>query len=128
MCGWKVFPRTMVVLTALCLFMIGCLSAAQPDKTASLTIKPNSGTPKGAVEFIGSGFKPGEGIELIMVLDDVPTDLCRKPMIKKADGSGAFKFKGNIPGPATPGMHKIEAVGDQGTVAEAMLEVIKKKK
>ena len=87
-----------------------------------------SGAPKGAVTFYGAGFQPGEMIEIIMVIDDVPTDLGRKPMIKKANDSGAFKFKGNIPRTAGEGVHTVEAVGDKGTVAVAPLEVVKKKK
>ena len=126
--GWKVFSRKTLVVAALCLFSLVCFVWAQPAISASLTIKPDSGAPTGAVAFIGAGFKPGEGIELIMVLDDVPTELGSKPMIKKADDSGAFTFKGNIPRTATPGMHKIEAIGDQGTVAEATLNVVKAKK
>ena len=121
----KVFSKISFVFTVLCLFSLVCLISAPPADAASLTIKPNSGKVKAKLEFIGAGFKSGEGIEILMVLDDVPTDLGRKPMIKKADDSGAFTFKGNIPRTAPPGKHTIEAVGDQGTVAEATLEVIK---
>ena len=126
--GLKAYLKVTVIVLSFCLFLLGCLAATDSGKkAASLVITPSSGAPSSAIEFIGSGFKPGEGIEIIMVVDGVPTDLGRKPMIKKADESGAFKFKGNIPRNAAPGLNKVEAVGDKGTVAEATLEVVKKK-
>jgi len=127
--GWKAYLKVAAIVLAFCLIPFGGLAFSESGKSAaSFIVTPVEGTPKGAITFYGAGFVPGEVIEIIMVVDGVPSDLGRKPMIKKANESGAFKFKGNIPRNAATGVHTIEAVGDKGTVAVAPLEVVKKKK
>ena len=70
--GWKAFPKMTILLFVFCLIPFIGTAYAGP---ASFTISPMSGAPKGAVTFYGAGFQPGEMIEIIMVIDDVPTDL-----------------------------------------------------
>jgi len=95
---------------------------------ASLIVTPNSGPPGAKIAILGSGFIPGETIEVIIVVDGVPTELGGKPMVKKANAMGAFKTSSNIPSLATPGVYTIEATGDKGTVAVAPLDVAEKPK
>jgi hypothetical protein len=95
---------------------------------ASLIVTPNSGLPKDKITILGSGFIPGETIEVIIVVDGVPTELGEKPMVKKANAMGAFKTSSNIPWMATPGVYTIKATGDKGTVAVAPLDVAEKPK
>jgi len=77
---------------------------------------------------MGSGFIPGETIEVIIVVDGVPTELGEKPMVKKANEMGAFMTTSNIPRMASPGVYTIKATGDKGTVAVAPLNVEEKPK
>lgn len=96
-----------------------------PGPTASLVITPMSGEPKTFITIYGAGFVPGERIEVIMVVDGVPHDLGRRPMIKEANELGAFVFTGGaIPKVAKPGMYTITATGDKGSKAVFPLEVV----
>jgi hypothetical protein len=122
--GRRLYLRVAGLALALSLLPFGVLAFAQ--QAASFVVMPIGGAPKSAITFYGAGYAPGEVIEIIIVVDGVPTDLGRKPMIKKANEFGAFKIMGNIPRNAKPGMHTIQAIGDKGTVAAAPLEVIKK--
>jgi len=93
---------------------------------ASLVITPISGKPETVIIIRGSGFIPGEKIEVILVVDGVPTELGEEPMIKQANEVGAFRAKSGIPLTAKPGVYSVKAIGDQGTMAVAPLEVEKK--
>jgi hypothetical protein len=95
---------------------------------ASLVVTPNSGLPGDKITILGSGFIPGETIEVIIVVDGVPTELGDKPMVKKANEMGAFKTSSNIPRLATPGVYTIKATGDKGTISVAPLDVAEKPK
>ena len=98
---------------------------------ASLLITPISGPPAIPITIRGSGFAPGEKIEVIIVIDGVPMELGEKPMIKEANETGAFKTTSGIPRVAKPGVYTVRATGDKGTTAVAPLEVeekIEKKK
>jgi hypothetical protein len=122
---------TIPIACILSLTALGCatMQAKSPAKpAANLVVNPNSGLPQAKIEILGSGFNPGEGVEIIMVVDGVPTDLGGKPMIKKANELGAFHFTSNIPRMAQPGVYTISAEGDKGTVAVAPLAVEEKPK
>jgi hypothetical protein len=115
------------------LFFLGALGCAglheRPITSlspASLVVTPVSGQPQTAITIRGSGFVPGEKIEVIMVVDGVPTDLGEKPMIKEANDLGGFKTSSAIPPQAKPGVYTVKASGDKGTMAVAPLEVEEK--
>ena len=99
--------------------LVACAGpAGPPETTASLVITPMSGPPKTFITIYGAGFVPGEKIEVIVVMDGVPFDLGRKPMVKEANEVGAFVSTGSgIPLEAKPGMYTITAKGDKGSVA-----------
>jgi hypothetical protein len=90
---------------------------------ASLVVTPNSGQVQTPIAIRGSGFVPGEKIEVLVEIDGVPTELGEKPMVKEANEAGAFKTLSAIPRTAAPGVYTIKAVGDKGTQAVAPLEV-----
>jgi len=99
--------------------------AGPPETTASLVITPMSGPPKTFITIYGAGFVPGEKIEVIVVMDGVPFDLGRKPMVKEANEVGAFVATGSgIPLEAKPGMYTVTAKGDKGSVAVFPLQVV----
>ena len=122
---------TIALACILALTVLGCATMQEkaPAKpAASLVINPSSGLPQAKIAILGSGFIPGEGVEIIMVVDGVPTDLGGEPMVKKANEQGAFHFTSNIPRLAQPGVYPITAEGDQGTIAVAPLAVEEKPK
>ena len=121
-------------IISVCLLLVagtlGC--AGLQEKTgasspaASLVITPVSGLPGAVITIRGSGFVPGEKIEVIMVVEGVPNELGEEPMVKQANEAGAFKTMSGIPITAQPGVYTVKAVGDKGTQAVAPLEVEKK--
>ena len=118
-----------IVFACAVLFMGAVACAALPERpatsasAASLVIMPISGQAASVITIRGSGFIPGEKIEVIMVVDGVPTELGEEPMIKEANELGAFKAKSGIPFNAKPGIYTVKATGDKGTMAVAPLEV-----
>jgi len=90
---------------------------------ANLVITPISGQAASVITIRGSGFIPGEKIEITTVVDGIPVELGEEPMIKEANQAGAFKAKSGIPFNAQPGVYSVKASGDKGTVAVAPLEV-----
>jgi hypothetical protein len=111
--------------------LLACATFQQGQRgipAANLVVSPSSGLTKEKITILGSGFIPGEVIEVIMVVDGVPTDLGGKPMVKKANDMGAFLTVSNIPWLAKPGVYTIRAEGDKGTVAVAPLAVKEKPK
>lgn len=123
---WPRFGAIGFVCIFLFMVTLGC-ACLQKKQIGSLVITPISGKPRSKVTIRGSGFVPGEKIEIIVVVDGVPTELGRKPMIKEANELGAFKTDSGIPRVAKPGMYTVKATGDKGTVAVAPLDVEKEK-
>ena len=105
----------------------GCAGTGEKALTsqpaASLVITPISGPAASPIIIRGSGFVPGEKIEVLVEIDGVPTELGEKPMVKEANEAGAFKTESGIPMTAKPGVYSVKAVGDRGTTAVAPLEV-----
>lgn len=99
---------------------------ATSGPAANLVITPISGKPESVIIIRGSGFVPGEKIEVLLVVDGIPTELGEEPMIKEANEVGAFKAKSGIPLNAKPGVYSVKAIGDKGTVAVTPLEVEEK--
>lgn len=128
----RISRRFLVIVLACLLLSMGALGCAalqkKPQAAASLVITPISGLPKSIITIRGSGFIPGEKIEVIVVVEGIPVELGEEPMIKEANEGGAFKAKSGIPLNAKPGIYSVKAMGDKGTVAVAPLEVEEKKK
>ena len=121
------------IVFACALLLTGALACAglqerpgASGRAASLVITPISGQAASVITIRGSGFIPGEKIEVIMVIDGIPIELGEEPMIKEANEAGAFKAKSGIPMDAKPGVYSVKATGDKGTVAVAPLEVEEK--
>lgn len=124
------YLKEAVIILASGFLLLGTSSCAsmpaKPVSAASLAITPISGKPGSVIIIRGSGFIPGEKIEVIMVIDGIPTELGEEPMIKEANEVGAFRAKSGIPLMAKPGVYSVKAMGDKGTMAVAPLEVEKK--
>jgi len=123
--------KIVFVCVFLSMSLLGCSTIQQAPRgmpAANLVVTPSSGLPQDKITILGSGFIPGEVIEVIMVVDGVPTELGEKPMVKKANEMGAFLVASNVPLLAAPGVYVIRAEGEKGTVAIAPLEVKEKPK
>ena len=125
--------RSGKIFLAFLLLVVGILSCAglqekagAPAPAATLVVTPVTGLPGAVIAIRGSGFIPGEKIEVVMVIDGVPTELGEAPIVKEANEMGAFKTKSGIPIMAAPGIYSVKATGDKGTMAVAPLEVEKK--
>ncbi len=124
---WKIVFACLLLSMSL----LACATSPEGPRgvpAANLVVTPSSGLPQDKITILGSGFIPGEVIEVIMVVDGVPTELGEKPMVKKANEMGAFLTVSNVPRMAAPGVYAIKAEGDKGTVAVAPLEVKEKPK
>jgi len=121
-----IFAGILLAMMALACATMQERSEAKP--AANLVITPNSGLPKSIIHILGSGFIPKEKIEVIMVVDGLPTELGEEPMIKEANEVGAFKAKSGIPLDTKPGVYTVKAIGDKGTTAVAPLNVEEKPK
>lgn len=129
--SFKGFKQRGLLLIGIMIIMASFSCATMMGKQTpppSLIITPISGPSGTPISIYGSGFIPGEKIEIIMIVDGVPVELGSEPMIKEANEMGAFKAKSNIPRNAKPGIYSIKATGDKGTVSVAPLEVEKKEK
>ncbi len=109
-------------------FALGLMvTSAVAGKGAALVVDPSKGKPKTVITISGSGFKPGEVVDVTLetgpgIIHGLGT---RKVDAIVADKSGAFSVKSAIPAVAPVGEFTIEAAGDKGTVATHPLVVTK---
>lgn len=107
-------------------FVLGLLVAASAEG-AGLVVNPSKGKPKTVITISGSGFKPGEVVDV--TLETEPGVVCglgtQKVDAIVADNSGAFNVETGIPVVAPIGEFTIEAAGDHGSVATHPLVVTK---
>ena len=118
-----------VALTA-CL-LLGCAggtTAIKTDEAAQIFISPASGKASSKITIYGTGFKPGEEIDIVMVVGagekvGLGTE---KVEAVRTNNQGAFTAKTAIYVRAKPGSYTIEASGSQGSEAKAPLTVLPK--
>jgi hypothetical protein len=107
---------------------LGLITAcASTGKAAALVVNPMEGKPKTAITISGSGFKPGEVIDITLetgpgIIHGLGTQKV-DPVV--ADESGAFSVETGIPTVAPVGKFTIEAIGDKGSGATHPLVVTK---
>lgn len=119
----------LVIFIALMLALAfsGCAgSGIAPDKAPSMAVS-GSGIPGKAMSVTGSGFAPGEVIELVLYMEDVPIIVGRKGKVIKAGQDGTFAAKTNYPHKyvAITGLWDLEATGDKGSEAICKVEIKK---
>jgi len=125
------FVNMFLACVFLAMLSLACATTQERSEAkpaANLVITPSSGLPRSIIHILGSGFIPGEKIEVIIVVDGIAMELGEEPMIKEANEMGAFKAKSGIPFMAKPGVYTVKAIGDKGTAAVAPLNVEEKPK
>ena len=110
-------------------FLFGCVAMGSQTKSVApvVTVTPDTGKVKANIVIAGSGFQPGEEIDIVMVLGQgMKIGLgTQKVEIIKADAKGAFSAKSKIYRAAKPGTYPIEVSGSMGSEASASLTVVK---
>ena len=96
--------------------------------TAKLVITPASGTPTTPITILGSGFQPGEKVEVLLNVAGTEAALggyqAKGDIIPTANEDGAFMLTSKIPrDTAVPlGVYTVRARGDKGSEATHPLE------
>jgi hypothetical protein len=111
--------------------ILGCAAGTTATKTAEVPkifIHPDSGKPSAAITIWGTGFKPGEEVDIVMTVgpgEKVALGT-EKVEVIKANEHGAFTAKTAIYVRAKPGDYAVEASGSQGSEASEKLTVLPK--
>jgi hypothetical protein len=85
------------------------------------------GMPGKAMKINGAGFLPGELIELVLEMEDIPIIVGEKGKVIKVKEDGTFTAKTNYPHKfvAVPGSWDLVANGSKGTSARCKVEIKK---
>ena len=107
---------------------VGLIQSAEADP--AITITPDKGPPGTKLSIVGTGFIPEENVKLIFHAGILQLQLAAADTggINKVGSDGTFKLQppGGIPVAKTfikPGIYKVEAIGDKGSIASTTLEV-----
>lgn len=116
----------MVCLSIVLLSPVGVFASSQ----AKITIEPSSAEAGAAIKIIGRGFKPGEEVDVLFVLEEnMKIGLgTTKVDVITADDKGGFNVEAGIPVNAKPGKYTIEAIGNKDSMTTTTVEVTPKKK
>jgi len=124
------YARWIVVLAAVAL-IIGCAAgttATKSDDVPKILLSPSSGKASAAITVYGTGFQPGEEIDIVMVVgagEKVGLGTAKVEAIQ-ANEHGAFTAKTAIYVRAKPGSYVVEASGSKGSEASGKLTVLPK--
>jgi len=119
-----------IIAVSACL-ILACAAGTTATKTAEVPkifIHPDSGKASAAITIWGTGFKPGEEVDIVMAVgpgEKVGLGTEKVDAIK-ANDYGAFTAKTAIYVRAKPGDYAVEASGSHGSEASAKLTVIPK--
>ncbi|MFQ3573433.1 MAG: hypothetical protein SNJ53_02240 [Thermodesulfovibrionales bacterium] len=108
------------------LFFMISLASASPV----LEIVPATGAPGDAIKINGKGFKAGEEVDVLFILEkDMKIGIgTTKVDVIQADQNGNFSVEAGIPVNAKPGTYTIEAIGNKDSNTKTQVEVTPKKK
>jgi hypothetical protein len=109
------------LLAVFCFFQTDLL-AADP-----MIAVEGSGMPGKALKISGSNFVPGEVIQLVLEMDDVPIIVGKKGKIITVKENGTFNAETNYPHKlvAVPGAWDLYATGDKGSKVSCKVEIKK---
>lgn len=109
------------------LAVVPCATAGSGTGSKAAISVVGNGIPGKAMKINGTGFVPGEVIELVLEMEDVPIIVGKKGKVIKAKGDGTFAATTNYPHKfvAVPGSWDLIANGDKGTSASCKVEIKK---
>jgi hypothetical protein len=110
------------------LALAGCAGTEKPSEKMAPTLSiSGSGIPGKPFDVAGSGFVPGEVIELVLNMESVPIIVGKKGRTIQAGQDGTFAAKTNYPHKyvAIPGSWNLVAIGDKGTEAVCKVQIKK---
>ncbi len=126
---------TLILLIFLVSFIsFGCAGISKQSGTgkAQISITPNSGVPGTKLIITGAGFIPQEKVKVILYVRNIQLQfgISGSGGISEVNQVGTFRLEpvGGVPKASTfitPGIYKIDAIGDKGSLASSQLEVIK---
>lgn len=125
----KKYHQTYMGMVIICclslLFLFACVPKAPKESQAVISVMPTSAK-AGAIIFInGYQFLPSEEVEVIMTVGEVHHSLgTEKEDVIVANDKGAFEVKSGIPVNTPPGIYKITAMGNKGSMATFNINVI----
>ena len=111
---------------AMILALFGCMGQnVRADKPLPALTVSGSGVPGKPMDVNGTGFAPGEVIELVLNMEDVPIIVGKKGKVIKAGPDGAFAATTNYPHKfvAIAGVWDLVATGDKGSEAICRVEI-----
>lgn len=127
---------TLILLILLVsLFLFGCTWTSKESGTnrAQISITPNSGAPGTKLIITGTGFIPQEKVKVILYVQNVQLQFGTSGSggISEVNQDGTFRLEpvGGVPKASTvvtPGVYKVDAIGDKGSLASSQLTVLKK--
>lgn len=110
------------------LAFISCATTETSKKPTGAAISiVGSGVPGKALKINGTGFIPGEVIELVLEMEDVPIIVGKKGKTIKVKKDGTFAAQTNYPNKlvAIPGLWNLTATGTKGTNALCKVKIKK---
>lgn len=118
------FCLSVIVMLA----FVSCTNTETSKKVTKPTISvAGDGMPGKTFEINGTGFIPGEVVELLLEMEDIPIIVGRKGKVIKVKEDGTFTAKTNYPNKlvAIPGSWNLVARGNKGTSATCEVKINK---
>ena len=151
----RILPAIIALMLLICLLLVGCQGSPgpqgepglpglsgepglpglqgspgepAPQATARIVVSPVAGLPKATTYFYGSGFAPGEKIQLLLRVEgaDIACGPTGGMAVIEANEYGAFGFSQLRHRAIEAGVYTLEAIGDKGSRATAPYEVLAK--
>lgn len=122
----KVFIPIIILIVFLSFSIITCVPKAPIERQANLLIEPPKGKAGASIKIKGTNFLPEEKVEIVMSVGEVHHLLgTEKVEVIVTDKNGIFEVDSGIPVKTPPGIYKITATGEKGSIGIFNLEVIK---
>jgi len=125
----RFFSVVIFCVSLLALLAFVSCATTETSKTgtkAAISIIGN-GVPGKTLKINGTGFIPGEVIELVLEMEDIPIIVGKKGKVIKVKEDGTFTATTNYPNKlvAIPGSWDLTAKGDKGSSASCKVEIKK---
>jgi hypothetical protein len=113
----------MLLLMVIAASLLACAGQAEVSPGPTLVITPASAVGGTNLTILGTGFQPGEKVQVRVNIMDVQIALGREGsegvVVAECNAEGAFMIPSRVPNEkvAPAGVYVVKAVGDQGSTA-----------